>query len=364
MVLLLLQLLLLLLHHFHPVLANSFHCLGNCHTPFPPPSPHVQPGAALCGGHMYPGVTIPTDLEAYRWMINRSDGGNFVVLTADPEDTPCDLYNPFIYNMSSVNKQPRSVTTICFTNRSLSFHPRTAQILASASAVFFTGGDQYKYYTYFRDSPVSQLLIKVPLVGGSSAGLAVQGRLLFDAKHGGIDSTDALQYPTDSEVSVANDLFSLRWMEGVFSDTHFFQRDRMGRLLAFLGRSLHNGWGKQKQHTTEVLGCAVSEHSYLAIDGTSGEASFHGVGPIYLVRPNRQGMVVKEGQPLSLLNATVLRWNSSASDAATSRFSFDTWAVVAGFAPDSDPGHSVWYNLSVVRGALASTGAGGVYGYR
>ena len=163
-------------------------------------------------------------------------GGDFVILTADPEDTPCDLYNSFIMNLTNVESAPNSVTTICFTSREGSFLNRTAELLSSAAAVFFTGGDQGKYYSFFKDSPVALLLPSVPLVGGSSAGLAVQGRLLFDALQGSVSSEDALKYPLDHDISLANDLFNLRNMNGVITDTHFYQRDRMGRLITFLAR--------------------------------------------------------------------------------------------------------------------------------
>ena len=53
------------------------------------------------------------------------------------------------------------------------------------SQVFITGGDQSKYFDFWSESPVSDLVSKVPLVGGSSAGLAVLGRFVFDALHGG-----------------------------------------------------------------------------------------------------------------------------------------------------------------------------------
>ncbi len=93
---------------------------------------------------MYPGVTKPSDEDVYRWMLNRSRGGDVVVLTADPVDTPCDLYNDFIYNLSGVALRPRSVTTICFANRSDSYDPQTAVLLEGASMVFMTGGDQVR----------------------------------------------------------------------------------------------------------------------------------------------------------------------------------------------------------------------------
>ena len=47
----------------------------------------------------------------------------------------------------------------------------------------------------------------------------------------------------DSEISLTDDLLSLPWMATVLTDTHFFQRDRMGRIMVFLARATKSGWG-------------------------------------------------------------------------------------------------------------------------
>ena len=143
---------------------------------------------------MYPGVTNPSDDGVYAWLTGRAKGGDFLVLTADPEDTPCDLYNQYIYNLTHASAvRPNSVSTVCFKDRAGAFDPRTASLLRNAAGVFITGGDQAKYFEYWRDSPVSRLLPTVPLLGGSSAGLAVQGEFVYDALRGSVTSTEALQ---------------------------------------------------------------------------------------------------------------------------------------------------------------------------
>lgn len=165
----------------------TFHCVGNCASPVRPSSA-IKRGQALCGGAMAPGEMQDSDLDVYRWMLNRSMGGDFLVLTADPASTPCDLYNEFIWNLTGVSHRPNSVTTICFNARAGAFDRRTVALLAGASAVFMTGGDQSLYYKFWNDSPVSLLLPHVPLLGGESAGLAVQGEFVYDALSGGVVS--------------------------------------------------------------------------------------------------------------------------------------------------------------------------------
>ena len=103
----------------------TFHCVGACDTPRRPSA--GAGGNALMGGHMYPGVTIDSDLVAYRWFLERAAGGDVLVLTAD--EAPCDIYNPFLFNMSGLSSpavRPNSVTTACFTSRAWLEEPTAA----------------------------------------------------------------------------------------------------------------------------------------------------------------------------------------------------------------------------------------------
>jgi cyanophycinase len=296
---------------------------------------------------MYPGVTKASDDEVYSLIINATQGGDVLVLTAD--EPPCDIYNDFIYRNLSVPvaSPPNSVTTICFTARDGAMLPKTEELLKGASAVFLTGGDQSKYFDFWRDSPVSRLLPRVPVVAGSSAGLAVQGQFVFDAADGGVDSADALRYPMDDDVATAltNDLFALPRMSGVLTDTHFFQRDRMGRLLAFLA-NVEARWVTQGEED-RVLGVAVSEHPAVVVERATGEAHMRGVGPAYFVRPGHRAQTLRRGAPLEYRDVRLSRWTNAS--AASARFSFADW---------SSEGLDQ-YNISAQRGKLSSTQRGG-----
>ena len=96
----------------------TFHCVGACSSPRLP-STAAGNLSILMGGHMYPGVTLRSDDNIFAMIVNQSKGGDVLVLTADPEDTPCDLYNDYIYKNLSVpvEAHPNSVTTICFQSR-------------------------------------------------------------------------------------------------------------------------------------------------------------------------------------------------------------------------------------------------------
>ncbi len=69
---------------------------------------------------------------------------------------------------------------------------------------------QSQYYEYWRDSPVSRLLVEVPVVGGSSAGLAVQGQVVYTAINSSVVSADALSMPLDANITLAGIFFGFK----------------------------------------------------------------------------------------------------------------------------------------------------------
>ena len=359
----------------------SFHCVGACDAPRGVAGPIG--GNALMGGHMYPGVTDASDLLAYRWFLRRAGGGDVLVLTADAP--PCDIYNAFLYNMSGLDgsQRPNSVTTACFTNRSGASpaSPRLQRLLDGAAGLFVTGGDQAKYLDFWRGTPVAAALSGAggrpgggaPVVGGSSAGLAVQGQFVFDAASGSVSSAEALADPMGGGVSLTRSFLGVNgaWMKGVLTDTHFLQRDRMGRLLAFVARAARQRWDVgdgQPDNQPGVLGVGVSEHTAVLV-GADGVATFTGVGPVYFL--STRGRLPTECEEKKALGwdapgVDVWRWNSSDAGAANASFDFARWApvvavearAVAGGGGGGGAGGAA-YALSAKKGKLVSTQAGG-----
>jgi cyanophycinase-like exopeptidase len=286
-------------------------------------------------------------------------GGDVLVLTAD--DAPCDVYNDLIYNLNgTTHLRPNSVTTACFTGRSGSYDKRLKQLLDGASMVFITGGDQDKYYDYWRDSPVSSALAQLtrpaslggmgrPL-GGSSAGLAVQGEYCYVAEHGPYDSPSALQDPLQMALAPSFLDLATPWMRHVVTDTHFMQRDRMGRLVAFLAIAVSQGWiheGEQTHGVPGAMGIGVSEHTAVLLDAETGIATLAGVGPAYFLTteaasPSR----CESGEPLEFEKISTWRWQSSDGPAS---FDFGSWQPAS-----HANGKRYW--LTASKGNITSTG--------
>ena len=82
-------------------------------------------GTVLMGG----GADVDA---AFTWMINKSGGGDFVVIRA----TGTNAYNNYIYGLGSAN----SVETFLINSITLANDSAIVQTIRKAEAVFFAGG--------------------------------------------------------------------------------------------------------------------------------------------------------------------------------------------------------------------------------
>ncbi|MBW6498031.1 MAG: Type 1 glutamine amidotransferase-like domain-containing protein [Bacteroidales bacterium] len=145
------------------------------------------PGSLLAGGN--------TDNDdAMRWFLQRADGGDVVVVRA----TGSDGYNNYLY--SSLNVPVNSVTTIVIPNRTAANNQEVYDAIIKAEALFIAGGNQWDYINYWKNTLVQnaiQYLIdeKGVTVGGTSAGLAVLGEVVYTAQNNTVWSTEALGNP-------------------------------------------------------------------------------------------------------------------------------------------------------------------------
>lgn len=263
-------------------------------------STQPKAGTVLMGGS--------TDVdEAFKWMIDRSDGGDFLVLRA----TGSDGYNDYVQGLGKVN----SVESVVCHDREASYDPALADKIDKCEAIFLAGGDQSKYLSFWRDTPVQEALQRaldrgVP-IGGTSAGLAVLGSTIFSADQGGVDSDEMLAHPNSEKLTLQPELVHIEATQGLLTDTHFSQRDRMGRLTAFLAKANH---GDQS-----IRGIGVDEKTAVLVEA-SGEARVVGTNSVYWVNPTQKacdgeplqydGLKVKQFKPGSQFNLT--DWNSSA----------------------------------------------------
>jgi len=247
---------------------------------------HPRAGYALMGGG--------TDLdEAFRWLCDRADGGDLVVLRASGDDA----YNPYINGLCKLN----SVETIVTPDRQAALEPLVADKIGKAAAIFISGGDQAKYIRFWRGTPVEAALrdaVKrgIP-IGGTSAGLAVLGEYIYSAENDRDDDKDlssdeALADPFYRQVIVTSDLLGIPILRGIITDTHFDTRKREGRLLVFMARILASG------QRSRIRAVGVDEKTALLVE-PDGSAKVVGKGTVDFFEAEKKPRVCDAGKPLS-----------------------------------------------------------------
>ena len=189
-------------------------------------------GTVLMGG----GLDVDA---AFQWMINKSGGGDFVVIRA----TGTDAYNPYIYGLGAVD----SVETLISPSRAGAADPFVVAKIRNAEALWIAGGDQSDYINYWKGTPVVDAInyvanTKHAPVGGTSAGLAVLGQFIYTGAAGSVTSSQALANPYNKYMTFDRDFVQIANLGGVITDSHFVTRDRFGRSITFLARILKDGW--------------------------------------------------------------------------------------------------------------------------
>lgn len=280
------------------------------------------PGLLLFGGSSY-------DAQAFQWFAERAGGGDILVISA----TDDDYYNQLFWNLAPVD----SVETIVFKARWPAQRQVVYNKLMQADALFITGGDQWKYLSYWQDTLVEQALHDLAArgvpIGGTSAGLAVLGEFVFSAENGTVYSDEALTDPYNMYMTLENDFLHLPGMWHIITDSHFYERDRMGRLVGFLARIRQDGW------STRALGIGVDESTAVLVEA-NGVATVVGAGYAYFVQAPGAPQQCQPGQPLTYLNVPVYRLEGGQGGT----FSFVTWQGSGG----------VSYTFSVIDGAFST----------
>lgn len=209
---------------------------------------------------------------AMQWFLDRASGGDVLVLRASGSDG----YNDYMYSdLGGVN----SVETIVFNNGSAADDPYVAQRIQRAEAIWFAGGDQWNYVSYWRNTPVMDLVNAAVAdrhiaIGGTSAGMAILGGCYFSAQYGSITSSMALNNPMDASVAVdCSPFLNVPYMAGTITDTHYDNPDRRGRHLTFLARMVQGG-------DSTAYGIACNEYVAVCID-PQGIAHVYGEWPDY-----------------------------------------------------------------------------------
>lgn len=291
----------------------------------------AEPVAKLGGELLLAGGGRDVDAAMKRWLAG-ARGGDVVVLRTSGSDG----YNSYLY--SELGAKVDSVETLLPTTRALADHPYVRWRLERAEAIFIAGGDQSSYLAAWAGTGVEAGLAAAAArgtpIGGTSAGLAILGQFVFSAAQGTVTSAEALANPYRQDVTLERDFLALPRLAGWITDTHFAERDRMGRLVTFLARLAQDGWA------SAPLGLGVDEESALLVDA-AGQGTVYGSGKgAYVVRSTGAPTTCKAGSPLThtALELVVLRSGDTVQlPGGATASSASPLGVTAGALSPTDP---------------------------
>ncbi|MHC9084750.1 cyanophycinase [Luteimonas sp. RIT-PG2_3] len=269
----------------------------------------TSPGLMLVGGGDWP-------REAFRWWVGQAGNGHLVILRASGAE---NAQEEFFNDIGGIV----SAQTLVFHDRAAASDPKVLEIVAAADGVFIAGGDQSRYIRFWKGTPLQDALNAHVRAGkplaGTSAGLAIMGAYSYGALDGGsLTTAKALRDPLGPAVTLEHDFLALPGLERVVTDSHFSERDRLGRLLVFLNRL------EADQGRRDLIGVGVDEDTALCVgaDGV-GRVITDNDGQVWLVRQPPQPAVLARRRPLQAegMSAVVM--------GPGSRLDLKTWQVQA-----------------------------------
>ena len=272
-------------------------------------------------------------------MLSRSSGGDVVVIRADGRRGG---YEAFIYNDDGNHgfAVVDSVTTILIESAADANNTQVDTLIRNAEMLFFAGGDQYRYISWFRNSKVESateylLNSKKVSVGGTSAGMALLAGIDYTARYNSpdpqkdlVDSIDVMKNPTGTFVDLDRSVINTPIMNNVITDTHFSQRDREGRLVGFMARADYN-WSDVSYGSIKAI--ASDEGTAVCID-KNDVGKVYGSGYGFYLKGNKAIERIQSGKSLDWYGAkqAVKTYVVRGSDAGAGSFNMNTWSGTGG----------------------------------
>jgi cyanophycinase-like exopeptidase len=217
---------------------------------------------------------------AMQWMINKSGNGDFVVLRRDDpneeyEDRDGNMVYPdevnddnsltnYLWGLGTLN----SVTTLVIMTQTEANSDYVDYVIRNAEAIWIVGGNQTGYYDTWNGTKVDTAIeyavnTKGVPIGGTSAGMHSMGKYLHTPSEGDsvispmvladpyVEDNEHEYYdytndPADegyyaAAFNFSDNFLNIPLMANIVTDTHWSERNRLGRTIGMLARMIQDG---------------------------------------------------------------------------------------------------------------------------
>lgn len=230
--------------------------------------------------------------DPYKWVVDHAQNKRVAVISYSTESQWIPNYFKSLGATFAKNFH--------IPNRSVADQQATYDSLMTYDAIFLKGGDQSVYYESYLNTKTHEALQTIynrgGVLSGTSAGMAVLSPIIYTAQGAYIYPATALSNPYSNQITLKNDFVQTLPVPVIF-DTHFVQRGRLGRLIAFMAN-----WYRR----TGILavGVGVDDRTALCIDSL-GVAMVFGTAAANFVFPDQNASVYDT--TLTVLKAENLR---------------------------------------------------------
>jgi cyanophycinase len=197
----------------------------------------------------------------------------------------------------------------------------------AAEAVFFAGGNQTKYVDVFTGTALSRavnrLIVRGGSLGGTSAGMHLLAGVVHTPRGGGDSVTSAMaltdpyigsgEYSRTASLEFSPSPFALKRLEAVVADTHWSQRDRLGRSVVFLARATTD-----KLATIEKARLLAADEGVALVIDSDGQVQVFGpvgASASFLSADQLPG-ACKDNQPLEWSSGVTVQRVAASADGA------------------------------------------------
>lgn len=207
----------------------------------------------------------------YQWAVDQSSNKKVAIIafgeSSDPEWLP-----DYFVKLGASQAKNFIINTIDSAQSTITY-----DTLMNYDVFFFKGGDQFNYYSTYKNSKVSEAINdkfnEGGVIAGTSAGMAILSGVMYTAANGSLYPDQALKDVYNSNITLADDFLNL--LPGFIGDTHFIERGRMPRLMAFMANWFFN-------HGEMLTGIGVDDRTAFCIDENKiGHA--YGTGAVNIV---------------------------------------------------------------------------------
>ncbi len=208
----------------------------------------------LIGGGTERSQTTAWNYLPYKWAVENSTNQRVAIIAfADDDNWLVDYF-----------------TTVCNAQYAKHFTINTLELadnqviydsLITYGMIFLKGGDQYNYYSTYKNTKTQAAIEFVynsgGVIAGTSAGCAILSGITYTAAVGSVIALTTLQNVIAPEITLENDF--LQFVPNTVFDTHFAERGRFGRLISFMAN-------RKYLNNETITGIGVDDLTAFAID--------------------------------------------------------------------------------------------------